>query len=131
MENTELLQSIQQIFESRFESIEKRFDLFETRFDSVEKRFDSFEKRFDSFEKRFDRMEADLSEVKDRTKNIELTLENDISKKLSALHEGHMLNTEKLEHISNTVDDIESSVVALDIMNKVNTDEIIKLKFVK
>lgn len=60
MENTELLQSIQQIFESRF----------------------------DSFEKRFNRMEADLSEVKDRIKNIELTLENDISKKLSAMHEG-------------------------------------------
>lgn len=110
MENTELLQSIQQIFESRFESIEKRFD---------------------SFEKRFDRMEADLSEVKDRTKNIELTLENDISKKLSALHEGHMLDTERLKHIFDTVDNIESSVVALDVMNKVNTDEIIKLKFVK
>lgn len=83
------------------------------------------------FEERFDRIEADLSEVKDRTKNIELTLENDISKKLSSLYEGHMLNTEKLEHISDTVDDIESSVVALDIMNKVNTDEIIKLKFIK
>jgi len=42
-----------------------------------------------------------------------------------------MLNAEKLEHISDTVNNIESSVVALDIMNKVNTDEIIKLKFVK
>ncbi len=37
----------------------------------------------------------------------------------------------KLEHISDTADGIESSVVALDIMNKVNTDKIIKLKFVK
>lgn len=86
---------------------------------------------FDESNKRFDRMEADLAEVKDRTKKMELTLENDIAKKLSALYDGHMLNTEKLEHISDTVDDIESSVVALDVMNKVNTDEIIKLKFIK
>jgi hypothetical protein len=52
-------------------------------------------------------------------------------KKLSALHEGHMLDTEKLKHILITVDNIESSVVALDVMNKVNTDEIIKLKICK
>ncbi len=112
MEDTELLQSIQQIFESRFESIDKHFESFE-------KRFESIENRFELSEKRFDRMEADLSEVKDRAKNIELTLENDISQKLNALHEGHMLNTEKLEHISDTVDDIESSVVALDVMNRI------------
>lgn len=73
----------------------------------------------------------EIEPVKQDVLKIQVTLENDISKKLSALHEGHMLNTEKLEHISDTVDDIESSVVALDIMNKVNTDEIIKLKFIK
>ncbi len=77
------------------------------------------------------KLKQELAPIKDDLARIHLTLENDISKKLSALYDGHTLNTEKLEHISDTVDDIASSVVALDIMNKVNADEIIKLKFVK
>ena len=77
------------------------------------------------------KLKQELAPIKDDLARIHLTLENDISKKLSALYDGHTLNTEKLEHISDTVDDIASSVVALDVMNKVNTDEIIKLKFVK
>lgn len=78
-----------------------------------------------------EKLKQELAPIKDDLTRIHLTLENDISKKLSALHDGHMLDTEKLKHIFDTVDNIEPSVVALDVMNKVNTDEIIKLKFVK
>ncbi len=99
--------------------------------ESVDNRLNSLEVGQASLESGQASLKKDLSEVKDRTKKIELTLENDISKKLGVLFDGHALNAEKLDHISKTVDDIESSVVALDVMNKLNTDEIIKLKFVK
>lgn len=57
-----------------------------------------------------------------------IILENDIGKKLSALFDGHALDTEMIKHISETVETINDSYAATDIVTRVNTAEINKLK---
>ena len=74
------------------------------------------------------KMEKGQKSLQQQVTKINVTLENDIDKKLSALFDGHQLNTEKLNHISKTVDDIDATTTAVDIVTKANTDEINKLK---
>ena len=69
-----------------------------------------------------------LEPVQQDITKIKIFLENDIDKKLSALFDGHALNTEKIEHISETVDDIDAAMTAVDIVTKANIKEINKLK---
>lgn len=57
-----------------------------------------------------------------------IILENDIDKKLSALFDGHALDTEMIKHIVETVDDIDAAMTAVDIVTKANIKEINKLK---
>ena len=66
--------------------------------------------------------------LQDDTTKIKIFLENDIDKKLSALFDGHQLNTEKIDHISETVDDIDAAMTGVEIVTKANTKEINKLK---
>ena len=59
---------------------------------------------------------------------IKVTLENEIGRKLSALFDGHQLDTEKIAQIGDTVDDIDAAMTAVEIVTKANTKEINKLK---
>lgn len=67
-------------------------------------------------------IKSDVSSLKDGQESlkqdvtdIKVTLENDVDKRLSALLDGHKLNTERIEHISDTVDDIDALFTATDI----------------
>jgi hypothetical protein len=59
---------------------------------------------------------------------IKITLENEIDRKLSALFEGHQLETEKAGTVEEKMDDIESSLLALEVVTRNNIKEINKLK---
>ncbi|MGX8702031.1 hypothetical protein [Caproiciproducens sp.] len=73
-------------------------------------------------------MDKKLEPIQQDITKIKVFLENDIDKKLSALFEGHQLNTEKLNDIGETVDDIDAAMIAVDIVTKANIKEINKLK---
>jgi hypothetical protein len=73
-------------------------------------------------------MDRKLEPIQQDITKIKVFLENDIDKKLSALFEGHQLNTEKLNDIGETVDDIDAAMTAVDIVTKANIKEINKLK---
>ena len=57
-----------------------------------------------------------------------IILENDISKKLGALFDAHALDSEKIDHIVETVDTINNDYAATDVVTRVNAAEIDKLK---
>lgn len=59
---------------------------------------------------------------------IKITLENEIDRKLSVLFEGHQLESEKAGTVEEKVDDIESSLWALEVVTRNNIKEINKLK---
>ncbi|WP_147539205.1 hypothetical protein [Anaerotruncus rubiinfantis] len=80
---------------------------------------------------RLERLEADMSEVKDRTRIIETRIEHDIPNRLDSLADGYKLNSEKLDGIKAVVDDIDSSVTALEVVTKFQNDKPITLQIIK
>ena len=78
--------------------------------------------------KSVNRMQEDISEIKDRTLKIEITLENEINKNIQLLMEAQSLNAEKMKNVDMVLDDIESSVVATEAIVRQNIRDINVLK---
>ena len=78
--------------------------------------------------KSVNRMQEDISEIKDRTLKIEITLENETNKNIQLLMEAQSLNAEKMKDINFALDDIESSVVATEAIVRQNIRDINVLK---
>ena len=73
-------------------------------------------------------MQEDISEIKDRTLKIEITLENETNKNIQLLMEAQSLNAEKMKNVDMVLDDIESSVVATEAIVRQNIRDINVLK---
>ena len=78
--------------------------------------------------KSVNRMQEDISEIKDRTLKIEITLENETNKNIQLLMEAQSLNAEKMKNVDMVLDDIESSVVATEAIERQNIRDINVLK---
>lgn len=74
------------------------------------------------------KMEKGQKSLQQQVTKINIILENDIGQKLSALFDAHQLDSQKIDHINETVDDIDASLTAVDVMTKANTEEINSLK---
>ncbi len=73
-------------------------------------------------------MEKGQKFLQQQVTKTNIILENDIGKKISALFDAHQVDREKIDHISKTVDEINNSYAATDMITKLNTTEINKLK---
>ena len=78
--------------------------------------------------KSVNRMQEDISEIKDRTLKIEITLENETNKNIQLVMEAQSLNAEKMKNVDMVLDDIESSVVATEAIVRQNIRDINVLK---
>lgn len=78
--------------------------------------------------KSVNRMQEDISEIKDRTLKIEVTLENETNRNIQLLMEAQSLNAEKIKNIDLALDDIESGVVATEAIVRQNIRDINILK---
>ena len=79
-------------------------------------------------------IKSDLAEVKQRTTKIEVTLENDIAKRLKTLGEGQDGVNEKftlLDEVAERVEDIQITVNAMEAVTKQNCTDIKQLRAVK
>lgn len=66
--------------------------------------------------------------IKQEITKINITLENDVCKKLSALFDAHQLDSEKIQSVKDTVESIEEVVDTNDTLSRVNAREIRRLK---
>ena len=79
-------------------------------------------------------IKQDLAEIKQRTTKIEVTLENDIAKRLDALAEGQQSMNEKvrkLDDVAERVEDLQITVNALEAVTKQNCTDIKQFRAVK
>jgi DNA repair ATPase RecN len=79
-------------------------------------------------------IKQDLAEIKQRTTKIEVTLENDIAKRLDALAEGQQSMNEKfrkLDDVAERVEDIQITVNAMEAVTKQNCTDIKQFRAVK
>ena len=73
-------------------------------------------------------MQTELSDVKTLATKTKVLLENDVAKKINMLFEGHKLNAQKLDEIDDHIQDLQSSVLANEIVTKSTLREIMNLK---
>jgi chromosome segregation ATPase len=128
MENNELLQAIRQIVKEENEPLKQDISSVKTDISSVKTDISSVKTDISTLKKGQEALQKDVSTLQAGQLKINIELENNIDKKLSALFDGHQLDTEKIDHISETVDDIDASVTAMDIVTHANVKEINKLK---
>ena len=118
MENNELLQAISQmISDNNRKMTEDMSSIMDNKLIPIINRLDDLERGID--------------EVKERTIKIEITLENDISKKLGVLFDGHQLDSEKLSKIDTVEETIEETKSNVDVIFKVVQEHSREIKELK
>ncbi len=82
----------------RLDKLESRMDKLESRMDKLESRMDKLESRMDSLESRVDELETGLEKVKEDVAETRFLLENDISRKINVIGEGHDFLKQRLDN---------------------------------
>ena len=88
-------------------------------FELLTKMYSEFSKRFDGVDKRLDGVDNRLDGVESRLTKLEMVIENDIRKDISALYDGYQKNYEKLTVIERKVDDLSDRVDKQEVEIKV------------
>lgn len=87
-----ILQKINSM-DARMENVENKIDSMDARMGVIETKMESMENRMDSMEDRVKLLEALPQQVKE----IQLTLENEVSKKINIIADGHLDLSRKLD----------------------------------
>lgn len=69
------------------------------KFDAIDQRFDAIDKRFDAMDQRMDKMDQKIDSIDGRVTNLELSLENDINKRINIVAENHLELNKKLDKL--------------------------------
>ena len=102
--------------EQRLDKVEQRLDRVEQRLDKVEQRLDSLEQRFDSLEQRVSNLESGQIAMEQRLTNIELTLENEVSRNICTIAEAHLDLSRKFDRALKVKEDDELVRVRLNVL---------------
>ena len=102
--------------EQRLDRVEQRLDKVEQRLDRVEQRLDSLEQRFDSLEQRVSNLESGQLSMANRLTNMELTLENEVSRNICTIAEAHLDLSRKFDRALKVKEDDELVRVRLNVL---------------
>ena len=97
--NTELFEGETNMGNTKkiLEKMQKGFDRLDKRMDHMDKRLDGMDKRLDGMDKRLDGMEKRLDKLEHATRDIQLTIENEIRPNIQVIAEGHADINRKLD----------------------------------
>ncbi len=86
------------------------------------------DKKLEPIQRDISTLKSDISGLEEGQLKTNITLENEISKKISALFDAHQFDGEKIQSIKDTVESIKEVVDTNDTLAKVNAREIRRLK---
>ena len=87
------------------------------RLDKMDERFDGIDERFEGMDKRFDGLTLLVTENARRLKNIELTLENEITPNIMRVAEAHLDLSRKLDEALKIDREKEMMVLKINILD--------------
>lgn len=82
---------------SKLNGIDARLDGMDSRFDGMDSRFDGIDARFDGIDTRFDGIDAKIENLDLEVRAIKLNIENEISRNIMIIAEGHLDLSRKLD----------------------------------
>jgi len=103
--------------DERLDGIDERLDKMDERFDGIDERLDGMDERFEGMDKRFDGLTLLVTENARRLKNIELTLENEITPNIMRVAEAHLDLSRKLDDALKIDREKEMMVLKINILD--------------
>jgi len=103
--------------DERLDGIDGRLDKMDERFDGIDERFEGVDERFEGMDKRFDGLTLLVTENSRRLKNIELTLENEITPNIMLVAEAHLDLSRKLDDALKIDREKEMMVLKINILD--------------
>lgn len=103
--------------DERLDGIDERLDKMDERFDGIDERLDGMDERFEGMDKRFDGLTLLVTENSRRLKNIELTLENEITPNIMRVAEAHLDLSRKLDDALKIDREKEMMVLKINILD--------------
>ena len=101
----------------RLDKMDERLDGIDERLDKMDERFDGIDERFEGMDKRFDGLTLLVTENSRRLKNIELTLENEITPNIMRVAEAHLDLSRKLDEALKIDREKEMMVLKINILD--------------
>ena len=83
--------------DQRFTEMDCKFDKIDQRFTVVDHKFDKMDQRLNGMDLRFDKVDNQINHIGQKLTEVQLTLENDVNKKISIIAEGHLDLSRKLD----------------------------------
>lgn len=103
--------------DERLDKVDERLDKMDERLDGMDRRFDGVDERFEGMDKRFDGLTLLVTENSRRLKNIELTLENEITPNIMRVAEAHLDLSRKLDDALKIDREKEMMVLKINILD--------------
>ncbi len=103
--------------DERLDKVDERLDGIDGRLDKMDERFDGIDERFEGMDKRFDGLTLLVTENARRLKNIELTLENEITPNIMRVAEAHLDLSRKLDDALKIDREKEMMVLKINILD--------------
>lgn len=103
--------------DERLDKMDERLDKVDERLDGIDGRLDKMDERFDGMDKRFDGLTLLVTENARRLKNIELTLENEITPNIMRVAEAHLDLSRKLDDALKIDREKEMMVLKINILD--------------
>ena len=103
--------------DERLDKVDERLDKMDERLDGMDRRFDGVDERFEGMDKRFDGLTLLVTENARRLKNIELTLENEITPNIMRVAEAHLDLSRKLDEALKIDREKEMMVLKINILD--------------
>lgn len=101
----------------RLDKMDERLDGIDERLDKMDERLDGMDERFEGMDKRFDGLTLLVTENARRLKNIELTLENEITPNIMRVAEAHLDLSRKLDDALKIDREKEMMVLKINILD--------------
>lgn len=98
---------------------DKTFELLTKMYSEFSKRFDGVETRLGTLENKLGTLEGGQKTIESRLTKLELMIDNDVKKDLSALYDGYQKNHEKLIVLEQKIDDLSDRVDKQEVEIKV------------
>ena len=114
MVDNELLQAINEMFDVK---LKQTIDPLTNKIDGIDKRLTGIETKVGNLDTKVGSLETDMKDVKREVVKTNLTIERTVYPMIQAIREGQIINREKLAEVNATVDDMASTVLALDILH--------------
>ena len=116
--------STEQKLDKIIEIMSTKFDQIDNRFEQIDNRFDQIDNRFDQVDKRFDELENEVKETKADIAEINLRLENEISRNIQIIAEGHLDLSRNLHDAMTPSNEVEMLRIKVSLLeSKINNLE--------